>query len=313
MGVNIGREGSLGFGLQASVGTTTAIVKFVPFMECSLGEVHEPIADTQAKGVRDSQGSNSVIGKKRAEGTVTVVLTAKHAPIFFGLALGSIDSTTVGTLFGNIHTITRKTGSVPLSATIWRDRSVDKVTFKDSCVNKLDLNFSDDIAELKTEVMSKYPVAGTVETPSQETVELYTFKNAEVVLTSPVGGSTSALKIRELSLNINNNIEAIYAPNSNDVDRFVSKNFDVGGSMTVLFEDETQKNAWTNLTKQGVSLVFTGSTTGKITIAIPQFRVQSGKIDTPIDDVNSQTVEFIGEYDGTKTIDVTIDNDVASY
>lgn len=312
MTVYVGREGSLGIGLQASIGTTTEIDKFIPFTECSLGEVHEPIADNSAKGVRDSQSSNSVVGKKRAEGTVTVVLNAKHAPYFFGLALGSVDSTdSITPLYR--HTITRKTGSEPLSATIWRDRSVDKVTFKDACVNKLDLNFSDDVAELKAEVMSKYPVAGTAETPSMETIELYTFKNAYVELTSPVGGSTSELKIRELSLSINNNIEAVYAPNSNDVDRFISKNFDVSGSMTVLFEDETQKDAWTDLTKQGVSIVFEGSTTGKITIAIPQFRVQSGTIDTPIDDVNSQTIEFIGEYDGTKTIDVTIDNDVASY
>jgi len=310
MTVDIGRRGALGIGLEATPGETTSIDKFIPFIECSLIEVHEPIADNSARGVRDAQGSASIEGKKSGGGSISVILNASHSPYFFGLVLGSVDSTdSITPLYR--HTITRKADSVPLTATIWRDRSVDDVAFPYACVNKLDLNFSDDVASLTAEMLSRHPIDGWVETPSIETLELYTFKDAYIELTN--GATTSALKVREFSLSINNNMEAIYAPNSNDVDRFVSKNLDVSGSFTVLFEDETQKDAYADLTKQALSVVFEGSNTGKITIAIPQFRVQSAPVDTPIDDVNQQTVEFVAEFNGTKTIDVTIDNDVASY
>ena len=310
MAVDIGRRGALGIGIEATPGTTTTIDKFIPFTECSLIENHQPIADNSARGVRDSQGSGSVEGKKSGEGSISVVLNATHSPYFFGLVLGNIDSTdSITPLYQ--HTIERKADSQPRTATIWRDRSVDQVAFPYAVVNSLEMNFSDDVASLTAEVMSKSPIEGWTETPTVETLELYTFKNAYVELTN--GGTTSELKVTEFNLSINNNADLIYAPNSNDVDRIVSKNFEVSGSFSVLFEDETQKDAYADLTKQALKVVFTGTETGKITIEIPQFRLQSAPIETPIDDVNNQTAEFIGEYDGTETIKVTIENEVASY
>jgi len=295
--------------IEATPGTTTALQHFIPFIECSLGEIHEPIADNSAKGVRDSEGSASMEGKKHGEGSISVVLNATHSPYFFGLALGNISSTLVADVY--VHTITKKEDSVPRTATIWRDRSVDQVAFPYAVVDSLELNFADDVASLVANVMSRYPIEGWTDTAVIETLELYTFKNAYIELTN--GVTTSELKVKTFNLSIKNNAEMVYAPNDNDVDRIVSKNFEVSGSFTVLFESETQKDAYTDLTKQALAVTFEGSDTGKITITIPQFRLQSAPISTPIDDINEQTAEFVAEYDGSDTITVEITNAVDSY
>jgi hypothetical protein len=308
--INIGRRGSLGMAIEATSGTTTQVKHFIPYIENNLQGIHEVIADSQAKGVRESQGGSPVEGKKHGEGNISVVMNAKHSPHFFALALGNIESTdSITPLYR--HTITRKADSQPRTATIWRDRVVDKVAFPYSAVDSLELNFADDVASLNASFMTRNPITGWTETPTIESLELYTFKNAYIELTN--NSSTSELKVRDFTLNINNNLEMIYAPNSNDVDRIVSKNFEAGGSFTVLFEDETQKNAYQNLTKQALKVVFEGTTTGKITIEIPQFRLNSATINTPNNDVMTQDAEFIAEYNGNKSIDIVVDNDVEEY
>jgi hypothetical protein len=309
MAINIGRRGALGIGIEGTPGSTTALTHYIPYLENSLIEMHEPIADTSAKGVRESQGSASVEGKKHGEGNISVVLNAKHSPYFFGLVMGDIDSTTKGAI--EEHTITRKVDSVPRTATIWRDRITDRAVFPYSAINTLELNFSDDVASLNANFLTRYQIAGWAETPNIETLELYTFKNAYIELTN--NSTTSELKVRDLTLNINNNLEGIYAPNSNDVDRIVSKNFEVGGSFTVLFENTTQKEAYRDLTKQALKVVFEGDTTGKITITIPQFRLDNAPIETPNDDIMTQSAEFVAEYDGSKSIEVVVENDVEDY
>jgi len=143
-------------------------------------------------------------------------------------------------------------------------------------------------------------------------LELFTFKNAYVEAT--INSTTSALKIREFTLDINNNMELKYAPNDNDVDKIVSKGFGVSGSMVVDFESTTQRDAFKNLTKQAISVVFSKATRS-ITITIPQFRVDPLDIETPNDDISLETINFIAEWNAatTSTISISVNNDVSGY
>jgi len=237
------------------------------------------------------------------------VLDPKTAPYWFALALGSIDSTSSGNL--EVHTISRKANNQPLTATIYRNRGVDEIKFPYSVVNTLALTFADDVAKIAVDILSKYPTV-EADTPTYVDLELFTFKNAYVELTND--STTSTLTIREFTLNINNNAEVKYAPNDNDVDKIVSKNFNVNGSIVIDFESTTQRNAFRDLTKQALSVVFSKAT-HKITITIPQFRVDPLEIDTPNDDISQETINFIAEYDSatTSTISISVENSVSSY
>jgi len=307
---DIGRRGALGIGLEATPGTTTTIDFWIPYLDCGLVERHTPIADVAAKGIRDEQGNDSVEGKKWGEGSIEVVLDPKTAPCWLAMAIGSMTSSLgAGTVY--YHTIERKADNVPLTATIYRDRVSDEIKFPYSVVNTLALSFADDVAKISVDILSRYPIVEG-DTPSYVDLELFTFKNAYVELTND--GATSTLTVREFTLNINNNAEVKYAPNSNDVDTIVSKNFNVDGSIVIDFENATQRNAFRDLTKQALSVVFE-SGTKKITITIPQFRVDPLDIDTPNDDISGETINFIAEYDATttSTIRVVVENGVSGY
>lgn len=309
---NIGRRGALGIGLETagSEGTTTSLDMSIPYLSCNLIGKHTPIVDVSAKGIRDTQGNDSVEGKKWGEGTIEVVLEPRSAPYWFGLALGVIDSTSSTSV--GYHDITRKANNQPLSATIFRDRVVDEVRFPYSVVNALELNFADDVAKLSVDILSQFPVVED-DTTTFVDLELYTFKHAYVEMT--LSGATSTLTIREFTLNVNNNMELVYSPvNDNDVDKIVSKGFDVSGSIVIDFETAVQRDAFKNVSKQALSIVLTKST-NIITITIPQFRVDTLDIDTPNDDISQETVNFVAEYDSatTSTIRISVENNVATY
>jgi hypothetical protein len=307
---HIGRRGALAIGLEATPGAgTVSAFASIPYLSCDLNEVHTPIADLSAKGVRDEQGSNSALGKKSGQGNIEVALNPETCPYWFGLALGSIASTTEGALYTGKHTINRKANNEPLTALIYRDRVVDKVSFSNAVVNTLELNFADDIAKLSMNILSKAPAVAD-ETIAVPSTEIFTFRNAYVELTN--NSTTSALKVRDFTLNINNNAEMIYAPGSNDVDRIVSKQFGVGGSINIDFEGTTQRDAFMLLTKQKINVVFQGESS-KITIEVPQFRVDNRPLNTPNDDISMETIDFVAEYDGTKSVGVVVENETASY
>lgn len=275
-------------------------------------EMHEPIADNAARGVRDLQGDLSVEGKKWGEGSIRMPLDPEQAPILLAAALGQSTITALG---GGLfrHVFTRKENNEPLTIDFWNDRVVDKVDFPSATIDTLDLEFSEDIASINVSVQSKFPtVAPQSVTPVYDDEQIYIFKDAKVELGTNGAGSTE-LKLREFSMNIANNIERIYAPNSNDVDRILTKGFEVSGSFRVLFEDETYKDAFTNLSKRSLGVVFNeGATTGEIKIYFPKIRIQGYDQSRPIDDLSEETIEFMVE-STNNPVQIQVTNEKANY
>lgn len=314
--MKIGREKELGIGIEALAGTSVAPQVYVPFLECSLQEMHEPIADNSAKGVRDAQGNDSVEGKKWGEGNVKIVLDAKIAPYLFALALGEVDTTANATYY--THTFTRKEDNPPLTATFWKGREVDSANFPYGVVNSLELEFSDDVASLNAEIISRYPVTQT-RTSTYSALKYYTFRNAVVKVGASVG-AVAEIKVKEFTLNINNNAEALHRPGDNDADIIPFKQFEVTGSFTVIFDNDDWLDAFKDLTKQALVIELTGGKIGstnvdeKITITIPKFRVQKREEGADLDDLVEETIDFVAEYDDTDgTIKIEVKNDVDGY
>lgn len=306
----LGRRGGLAIGIEETAGVTCTLT-FIPYLSVGLNDMHTPIADVAAKGMRDEQGNDSTEGKKWGEGTIEVVLDPATAPFWLGMAMGDISSTTSGAY--EVHTLERNTSAVPLTATIYRHRGVDGVEFPYSVANSLELSFADDVAKLSIDILSRHSTA-YVEAASYVDLDLITFQHAYVYLTETGGAVSSTLKIREFTLNINNNAETRYAPNDNDVESIVCKNFGVSGNMVIDFETTTQKIAFRDLSKQAVEVIFTKGT-HMITITIPQFRVDPLTIDTPNDDISTETINFIAEYDATttSTIRMSVENNTPLY
>jgi hypothetical protein len=314
----IGRRSQIGIALEGTPGVAATPTHYIPFLECSLLERHTPISDSQAKGVRDVEGSDSVEGKKWGEGNIKVILDPTTAPYWLALALGEISA---GNFVGGkyIYTITQKIDNEPLTATIWRGRVVDELEFVNSVVNSLELNFADDVVSLEANILSKYPTAKDESPSDLPELKYFTFRNALLSigtaesLESPSEGTT--YKVKEFTLTIENDAELIYAPNNNDVDRIASKGFKVTGKFKILFENEIQKDAFRDVAKQAMILRLEDADGNRIEFDIPLFRIDNWDLDTSIDDLAEEGIEFVAEYSEVddKTISAEVINEVDEY
>jgi len=305
--MRIGRIKKIAIGLEKEPGVAVSPTHSIPFLSFSLQEKHTPIADNTARGMRNLEGSDSVEGKKWGEGSIEVPLDPDTAPYWFALALGKITSeSTTGGFYK--HTIEETKTSQPLTATIETEREVGNYRFLNSVVDKLELNFADDIAKLSIDVKSKYPVSG-LGTIDLVPLTYYTFKNASVKVDS------QEIKVKEFTLTISNNVELIYYPGSNDVGQIIVKGLSVEGSFSSIFENKNQLDAFDSLTKKSMEVSFSGSDGKSIKITIPQFRVNNWTEGTGLDDISDETIDFVAEYneDKGKTIGVEVVNKIETY
>lgn len=307
---HIGRRNQLGIGLETTPGTAANPTHFIPFLECSLQERHTPIPDSQARGRRDLEGYDSVEGKKWGDGKIEVILDSTTAPYWLALALGEITSEEEGEETFK-HTIAASQNGDPLTATIYLNRIINQARFTNVVVDSLELNFADDVAKISVDVLSKFPTIQTPPTtlPEEQSLNYYTFQNATVQF------GTTEVKVRELTLKIENEAEPIYALGSNDVDRIVWKGLRVSGSFKLLWEDATQLTAFRNLTKQSITISFEGADDSSIAISIPSVRVDEWEAEADIDDLVHENIDFVAEYDAASdsTISIEVINKVEQY
>lgn len=300
MATHIKRREILGIALEGTAGTPVVPQHYIEFLDCDIAEEMKPISDESARGSSFAEGPNPVEGKKIGSGKLSVVLDPLTAPYFFALALGNIDSEASGDDYK--HTSYLDGGNDPLSATLWRDRIVDQRQFANAVIDKWDLSFADDVIKLAMDFKTKYPTSQARTAAAIQSLKLYTFKNANV----KIDGTT--FKTTDFSLAGENNVKPIYAPGSNDVDRFVSGEKKISGSFKILFESTGQRAKFEGLTKQAMVLTFTGSDGDSITITIPQFRVENWKQDGGMGDAAEEVIEFTveeSEESGDETVITT--------
>lgn len=272
--------------MEATPGTPVAPTHYFEFLECSLAEKMEIIGDTQASGSRYAEGPAPVEGKKSGEGKIEICVDPIIFPYFAALALGSVFSEVDDSDYK--HTSVLSGNNDPLTATIWRGRVVDDRQFANAVVNTMEISFADDVVKAAIDLISKYPTTKT-RTPTKTKLKLYTFRNASLMI------DTEAFKVQEFSLKIENNVEAKYAPGSNDVDRFIAKESKVSGSFKLLFESTDQREIFEGLIKQAIVLTLTGDDGDSITITVPRIRIENWAEDGGLGDATMEAIEFTAE------------------
>ena len=130
--------GSVGFAFESSAGTpnTTSDV-YLPYTANSLRGHHEPIEEISAKTARHMD-KGSVIGKKWAEGDLSIDLDVVNSGYLFKMALGS-ELLATGT--PNTHTFfTTVSGNTPKTATLIYSRGdTDIEQYAFSSCDQLDI------------------------------------------------------------------------------------------------------------------------------------------------------------------------------
>jgi len=320
----VGKRGWVNITLETNPGVPVEpSTIYIPFLENSLKEKMEIIPELSARGIRDNQGESSVTGKKEGGGDLKVNLDPTLAPVLLGLVMGNFGTPVSEGDGVYTHTFTRKTNNVPLTTSIISNRAgIDQNLFPYGVVNSAELNFADGMAELTANILSRYPVTSTSGTLSTVSGTLFTFKDARVRVAADLATAITAtpLKIKELTLIVNNNAEAVHVVGNEDVDAIAVKNFDVSGNISLNFEDTTQRDLFRNLTKRAMLIEFNGNEIGGglsefIQIRVAKMRFENYSPELPIDDIATEGLDFIGEYssEDAKTIDIVVRNRKSSY
>lgn len=313
MGIDIGRLGSLGLGIEETPGTAVSADVYLPFTEISLRGHHEPIEDIASKTSR-LMDKDSVPGQKWSEGDVGINLDVVNSGYLWKLALGN-EQLEAGT--PNNHTFYVTTsGNTPKTATLIYSRSsTDIEQYVNSAVDELSINVPNDgLATMSASFQGKFPTAGDSQTATTTSGTMVTFKDMSVKFGEDLtaANGASATPVNEFNLTIANNLEVIHRSGDNDVSTIRTKGCRITGGYTVFFDSETDKNAYYNLNKRAMEVTLTGNADEEIRIRIPEFRLNEGEVSTGLDDFYVVSAEFVAEDDvdsGVRLIDVRLQND----
>lgn len=320
MALNIGRKGWIEVGSESTYGVPVATTAAIPFINNTIKPMSEPLKDTSARGVRDSQFASD-IGKKWAEGDIEFNLDANVVGHFLKSTMGTLNSAVVS---GSVkdHTFTRNNSNTPQSMTIISDRVTDRFFVRGAAVKSLEISVSDDLATAKANILGKFQGTTTSGTGVTASGNLFSFGdyNMRLGTTVAAANASAGLNPSEFKITIENNSEATFRAGTTEAATVDHKNFEVSGEYSLFFENTTDRNQYYNNTKTAMEIKFLGNGVGSglseaLTFNVYQMRLETWELETGLDDFFAEKGKWQGEYDNanSKTLDVVLRNAVASY
>lgn len=314
MAIKIARESWLGIGVEdsANLGTAVAARKYLPYLTCTLRGNQDIIEDEAVRGRRE-RVTGAILGPKRGEGDVEIILDAKNAPFIIIPALGDV-TTTATTTNAKRHTITRKATSVPRAITLIYHNINDTRNYSYGVINTFEIAVSDGLATLSSSILSKFPATGATGSGLAFTTDrIFGFKDCNLYFTTTTNSTYAdlktaiaantavATKVTNLSFRYNNNAEIQHVSGSEDVDTISMGQLEIEGDYTLFFENTVQRDLYEGLDKKSIFIQFKGdaidSDWEEILIGLPKIHLRERTVDTAIAGFLTENPTFVAEYD----------------
>jgi len=297
MALEIGRQGYLGLAVEATSGTPESTPStFLPFTENSLQDKHEPLMDISSRASRVAD-FDAVTGKKWGEGDVGIYLDGTQSGYLFKLAFGNEASTLVppsANVYDHLFYLTTS-GNTPKSATLWNFRgdspslSVRRHAF--ACVDQLELEVNnEDLATLTASFITGFPATATAPTLTTVSGTVFTWKDMTVQFGANFNAalSATATKLTSFSMQLANNVEAIYRSGNNEPDTFAMGEAQVTGEYSLFLESDAEIDAYRNLDKRCMVVTLTGAGLGnglteRLRIVIHRMILEDHEPETDLD------------------------------
>jgi len=296
MAIDIGRLGSIGLAIETTAGQAiTTPTVYLPYSDGpSLRGYQESIENISSKASRLID-TDSVIGRKWAEGDVQILADTVNSGYFWKMALGN-ELRATGT-----HTFYATTsGNTPITATLIYSRgTTDVEQYAYAAIDELNFEISDGIGTLTASFQAAFPSTGAAQTPTTISGSVIAFKDYVVRFGSDLATAATAAptSLNAFSLTIANNLEVIYRSGNASISAIRTKGAKVTGSYTLFFDSTTDRDAYYGLNKRGMIVTASGIGTEVMTIRIPEFRIQEAEVETGLDDFYVLTANFVAEDD----------------
>ena len=300
----IGRQSRLGLAIEGTPGVAEASpVVSIPFTESSLQEKHEKLMDisSRASRVKDHDARS---GKKWGEGDVSMYVDTNNIGYLLKLALGNETKTVVGgTPEVNDHHFTvTASGNTPKTATLWSERgttpSAKRHTY--SAIDSLELEIStDEIGVAKAAFMTDFPTKVDDPTPVTASGTLMAWNNMEVRFGGTVAEALAAspIKMTNLKIEIANNLEVKYRSGSDTPDLITMGELEVTGEYTLFFENDTELDAYRDLSKRTMIVDLLGASIGggnqeRVRFVSHRMFIEDSELELDLPDVMGITQSF---------------------
>lgn len=316
-----GVESSVGIAIEFTPGTAKTATHYPQWMDFSMQAIAEKSLFKSARALRNI-ASNSMIRRKMAQGSISMIPNVANAPYFFLLTLGSISSATAsGESIVYEHTIIPQNAgaSMKTATMIWKDGGVQTNRATNVVCDNLTIECSDEYAKMTASLLSRYPDTTTL-TPSftKETEFAYHQMTLKFGTSLSNAAGQSATPVKDFKLDIKNNFKLDDAFLSGDnnllAGGLVAGPLEITGSYTLHFSDTTELNKYKANTLNALIVSFLGSAIGsasfeEIKISLGQLVLTKEPVEYKIDQITVLKQEFTVTYDATdKEITVLVRN-----
>lgn len=325
MADSIGRQISVGLGKESSRGVAVAPSAWLRHLSLSFQNKVEKMVNESAMGVVE-KNNDAVRVKEWAEGDIEL----KIQDLSFGhvllMALGSVstaaNSDSSGLVYDHTFTVSQSTALQSYTLAV-KETNADR-RYPLAVANNLVVESeSGQYAKATLGVVSKRGISASNTTAYTDENE-FSSAHATVKFASDEAslGSASAVDVKVVRLELNNNAEPYFALGSTEPNEITAGERELTGEMTLRYTDQTFENLFTSDTKQAVQLELknTDVTIGTsanpaVRFVMPRVTVTEWERSTDLGGIVEQTVGFTAEFDTStsKMLSVVLTNLQTSY
>jgi hypothetical protein len=320
----IGRKIEIGIAKETTRGTAAAPSYWLAKMNATIDEKFEGVVDENSIGViEDAQDFK--ITKKWAEGEIGGKLTDRSFGLFLLAALGTVASSTKSgesAVYEHAYSVQQDTQHDTL--TLEMKNPNEQLAFANGALSSLGIKAElGNFVEFTANVMAKAGAAAT-STPSYTAENAFLAKDVNVKFATNLAGlgAASAIKVKNVELSIEKNLESDDVLGSIAPNDFLNKQFTITGAIELLYDATTYKALALAGTQRAMRIAITDTAvtigTGSnptITIDLAKVKLTEWAKTSDNNELIKETLTFKAFYStaDSKMLNLQLVNTVAGY
>lgn len=320
-----GRLISIGIGKESSRGTAVAPTYWVPWLDQDFDDRVENMVDEAALGVLEGSDGENVV-KAWGEGTLKTKIKDKHFGLILLSLLGSVSSAAKGSPNGAVydHTFTLSQSSSHQSLTVAQKDANRDIAFALGVVDSLKISARPgDYVYYEAKILAKASASAS-NTVAQVAENDFVAQNLTFKKATAQSGldAANAIKIRDLTLEFNQNLLAEYVLGAKAPNDYLTQVFKVRGSITLVHDDTTyidmQNNETYNAMRfdfQNTNVTIGSSANPGLKIDLHRVRVKNHKTVKKLNNIVEETFDIEAHYSLTdsKMLSIILTNLATAY
>ncbi|MDQ0672937.1 hypothetical protein QFZ36_000498 [Pseudarthrobacter siccitolerans] len=323
----IGRKVAYGIGKESTAGTAVAPTYWPKQLEADFMQKSDKEMNESALGVLDKYNSAEIMrdyGQGKIKGKICDKSIGLILASAFGAAPVSSDNADSDATIKD-HTYSQSQVSEQLTLTLALKDALRDERYAYGVMSSFDFEAAvGQWATWAADFISKKPTTSAGNTVAYVAENEFKAKHISVKLASTVAGlsGATAISLKDVKFNVSKNAEPWYALGSNDPSKIHTKEVEIKGDFTALFDSATHHDAFFANTNQAMSitLVNTDVTIGaaanpKLVFIFPKVNFSDWGTDQGLGSIVEQSIGFQALYSLTDgySWNAVLTNAVASY